>query len=311
MADYPNILVGIITCKRPKMLAHLLDSLAQQTIFNTDINIEIVIVDNDAEQGAKDVFDQYSDKIQCEMQYLNEVKRGIPFARNKVLEHAINRQTEYIAFIDDDETANPGWLLTMYKIITSEAVDAVKGPVISLLPENAPSWAIKEVKKKSNRKEGEQIEGLATNNVIFSSKLIVEKGLRFDEIYALSGGSDIDFFQRAARLGSQHIWTNHVQVYEKIPESRLTLKWEFQRSFRVGATNTFSSIQQRGVGYGIKRYSLKIIARLLFGPLLLITTGIFSAKMRLLSIRWIGSAIGHFLGFFRILGSEYSDIHGE
>jgi succinoglycan biosynthesis protein ExoM len=293
------------------MLGELLDSLAQQTIFNTGTNVEIVIVDNDEAQSAGPIFNLYSGKFSCEIQYLHEMKRGIPFARNKVLDHAIDRQAEFIAFIDDDETADPDWLQTLHQIITSEAVDAVQGPVITLLPENAPSWAIQEANKKSNRKEGEKKTALATNNVIFSSSLIVEKGLRFDERFALSGGSDIDFFQRSAQLGSRHIWTNQALVYEKIPGTRLTLKWEFQRSFRVGATNTYSSVQQKGLGYGIKRYMLKIIARLLLGPLILITAGIFSAKMRLLAIRWIGSAVGHFLGFFGILGSEYSNIHGD
>ena len=311
MFDYPNILVGIATCKRPQMLGELLDSLAQQTILNIDIVVEIVIVDNHEDQSAAALFDQYSDKMRCGMQYLHETKRGIPFARNRVLDHAIYRQAEYIAFIDDDETAAPDWLLTMHQIITSRAVDAVQGPVISLLPEDAPNWAIKDRKKKSNRTEGEPKGALSTNNVIFSSRLIVEKGLRFDKRFALSGGSDIDFFQRSARLGSCHIWTNRALVYEKIPRSRLSLKWELQRSFRVGATNTYSSVKQKGLGYGIKRYILKIIARLLLGPLILITAGIFSAKMRLLAIRWIGSAVGHFLGFFGILGSEYSNIHGD
>ena len=311
MNDCPSIIVGIPTYKRPRMLAELLDSLAQQTIFNTDIVVEIVIVDNDKDQGALTVFDKYSDKMHCRMQYLHELKRGIPFARNKVLGHAIDRQAEFIAFIDDDETADPDWLQTLHQIITSETVDAVQGPVITLLPENAPRWAIQEAKKKSNREEGEQKTALATNNVIISSSLIVEKGLRFDERFALSGGEDVDFFQRSARLGNCHIWTNRALVYEKIPGTRLTLKWEFQRSFRVGATNTYSSVQQKGIGYGIKRYMLKIIARILLGPLLLITAGIFSAKMRLLAIRWIGSGLGHFLGFFGVLGSEYSNIHGD
>jgi len=306
-----NILLGVITCKRPRMLADLLGSLAQQTIFNTDISVEIVIVDNDAGKSAASILEEYSGRFSCGMRYLTEEKRGIPFARNTVLEHAVKRQAEYIAFIDDDETADPDWLLTLYRIIKSEAVDAVQGPVIMILPEDAPGWAIRGARKRSSRKEGAPQNALATNNVIFSSKLITEKGLRFDTGFALSGGSDIDFFQRSARLGCRHIWTNRALVYEKIPGSRLTLTWEFQRSFRVGATNTYSSLQQRGLGYCMKRYFLKIIARLLFGPLLLVTAGIFSAGMRLLAVRWTGSALGHFLGFFGLLGKEYTSIHGN
>ena len=304
-------MVGIITYKRPRMLAQLLDSLVQQDIFKSDISLEIVIVDNDVNHSAETVVEHYRNKFSCKIHYLIELKRGIPSARNRVLEHAIDKNAEYIAFIDDDEIAAPNWLLTIYEIIISSHADAVQGPVISLLPENAPRWAVLEAQKKSNRKEGEQKEGAATNNVIFSTKIITEKKIRFDERFAMSGGSDIDFFQKASRSGSILIWTNKALVYEKIPGSRLNLKWQYQRAFRVGAANTYSSVQQRGFGYAVKRYALKILARVLGGPLLLITGGIFSARMRLLAVRWTGSAIGHSLGFWGIIGSEYSRVHGD
>jgi succinoglycan biosynthesis protein ExoM len=311
MNTNPAVLLGIITCGRPKMLAELLDSLHKQSIFATDNNIEIVIVDNDSSQSALPTFLSFQKSFPCKIDYLTEGRRGIPFARNKVLDHAVSRQATYIAFIDDDETASPDWLDSLYKAIIETDVDAVQGQVISLMPEgNLPPWSQKAKRKEGNKKEGSQRKGLSTNNVIFKTELVTLKGLRFDEHYALTGGSDIDFFTRAATLGSKHIWTNKAVVYEKIPISRLTLKWQFQRLFRVGATGTHMAVQQKGYLYAFMRYFPKIIARLILGPILLITGGIFSHNIRLLSIHWIACSLGHSLGFIGILGNEYSKIHG-
>lgn len=311
MTQNTKILLGLITCKRPRMLAELLTSLRHQTIFIKKVNVEIVIVDNDSNRTALPTYLRFQNTFPCKLSYLIEEERGIPFARNKVLDHAIATGAKFIAFIDDDETASPDWLTSLFTVISRTGVDAVQGPVVSQMPDgNLPSWAKKAKRKHANKREGARRKGLSTNNVIFKADLIIGKGLRFNEHYALTGGSDIDFFTRAAAMGSKHIWTSTAVVYEKIPMSRLTMKWQFQRLFRVGATNTHIAIQQRGYPYACIRFLPKIVMRLLLGPLLFITGGTISGELRLLSVHWIASSLGHTLGFVGVLGREYSVIHG-
>lgn len=308
----PDILLGIITCKRPNLLNELLNSLYSQTIFNTQTKVQTVIVDNDQNQSALPIFNQHRNTFPTELCYLTEKTKGIPFARNRILDQALSTDASFVVFIDDDETASPEWLETLYSLIRNNDIDAVQGQVISLLPDGKlPGWANKAKRKEGNKKEGSRRIGLSTNNVIFSSRLISELGLRFDERFALTGGSDIDFFERAAKLGSRHIWTNKAIVYEKIPTSRLSLNWQFQRLFRVGATNTYMSLQQKGFLPTLVRYVPKIIIRMLAGPLILLFLGLFSSEMRLLAVQWIGSAIGHTSGFLGIMGQEYAKIHGN
>ncbi|WP_419174096.1 glycosyltransferase family 2 protein [Desulfosediminicola sp.] len=312
MADKIDILLGLITCKRPNYLIELLDSLARQSIFNTEVNVSTLIVDNDQQQSARHIYQSYSNTFPGKLEYYHETKQGIPYARNRVLSHAAQQESDYIVFIDDDETASVTWLETLHTLIKENDVDAIQGLVVSILPDgNLPGWANKAKRKEGNKKEGCSRIGLSTNNVIFSSRLIRDLGLRFDESFALTGGSDMDFFERAAKLGSTHIWTNKAIVYEKIPQSRLNLSWQFQRLFRVGATNTYMSLQQKGFLPTLLRYVPKIAARILLGPIILLLLGIFSSNMRLLAIQWIGSAIGHTTGFLGIMGQEYSKIHGN
>lgn len=312
MSYAPAIVLGIITCKRPRSLTKLLESISAQSIFTAGIEVETVIVDNDDQQSGLPVYHVFAENYPCELTYLCEARRGIPYARNRVVEHAIERNAPYIAFIDDDETAPPDWLQALHRVITHRQVDGVQGEVVSLLPEkDVPRWAEIAKRKTGNKREGQSRTGMSTNNVIFSTGPVREKGLRFDERFALSGGSDIDFFKRAAETGSKHIWTNTATVYEEIPHSRLTTRWQFQRLFRVGAATTYMSVREKGHLYTIARYFPKIVSRLFLGPLLLISVGLIWPKLFLTSVRWTGSAVGLLSGFWGVLGSEYRTIHGN
>lgn len=306
-----QIMLGVITFRRPRMLAGLLESLVDQSIFATDVSVELVVVDNDDEESARETCEDFAKRFPCELTYLKETERGIPFARNKVLDHALHKQARYVAFIDDDETAENNWLEAIHRVITESGADAVQGPVIDQLPEGAPQWAVRKANKKSRRKEGEAKEKAATNNVIFTSAIVSEGGIRFDKRFAMSGGSDVDFFIRATRAGYKLIWTHQAIVNNPIPLSRLTLKWQLQRSYRVAATNTLSTLRQKGFGSAIGRYGLKIVARILLGPLLFITGGLVSSKLRLTAVQWMGSGWGHLAGFWGSIGDEYATIHGD
>lgn len=309
-----RIAVGIITFRRPQMLEELLKSIILQTILQYhEVSLEIVLVDNDPNGDAKSIFNKFSQEINCSTYYYCEPNPSIPLARNRVLQHAHEFNFDYIAFIDDDEVASRDWLENLYKVLSSTGGDGVQGPVLNRLPDNAPAWAKKIYSHERcfKKNEGARKDILSTNNVLFSVRLISDLGLRFDETYTKSGGSDADLFLRASLLGSKHIWTNTALVYEIVPNSRLTMKWQLQRAFRVGAGNTFMYIRQCGVLAGIKRYWLKILLRIMLGLCVLATAGVFSELYRIKAIRSIASGLGHFTGFWGIRGQEYSRVHGQ
>ena len=53
-----DILLGIATYKRPRLLAGLLTSLAEQTIFQTETEVEIVIVEKKRSSSISELFNQ-------------------------------------------------------------------------------------------------------------------------------------------------------------------------------------------------------------------------------------------------------------
>jgi succinoglycan biosynthesis protein ExoM len=310
--DY-DILLGICTYLRPNMLAVLLQSIARQTIFNTNEKVSILVVDNDISRSAERVFNENKINFSCDMNYVVVPDRGIPNARNAVLDYALRKDCKYIAFIDDDEVACADWLLSLYKAILGANYDVVQGPVMKILPPDAPKWAIAESKKSQLRPEGITKKTPATNNVIFSTKIAThDSKIKFSSDFALSGGSDIDFFSKARSLGFVFAWTNNAVVYESVPKSRLTLRWQFLRSYRVGAANTFITIRQSGVICAVKRHVPKAFLRIAFGPPIFLFAALTKMEvLKITSLRWVGSAMGLLTGFTGKLFNEYKKIHGN
>jgi hypothetical protein len=60
----------------------------------------------------------------------------------------------------------------------------------------------------------------------------------FPNEYALTGGSDLDFFMRCRRDGRRFAWASRARVYETVPASRLALSWLIRRGFRAGTDLT-------------------------------------------------------------------------
>ena len=98
---------------------------------------EVRIVDNDASGSAKSTVEQFSDLAP---RYAIEPERNIALARNRALEFG---PADFVAFIDDDEAARPGWLTELCERIRQTGADAVFGPVHACFPAGAPQWAVR------------------------------------------------------------------------------------------------------------------------------------------------------------------------
>jgi glycosyltransferase involved in cell wall biosynthesis len=93
------------TYRRPAMLRELLDSLTKQSLSD-DITYRIIIADNDSDGSAKAIIGEYEKSCPVPLIYGWEPRRGISYARNCCLALA---QSEWVAFVDDDETVAEDW----------------------------------------------------------------------------------------------------------------------------------------------------------------------------------------------------------
>ena len=109
---------------------------------NIKPNLSIYIVDNYLKSTLSlSTLKKRFDNLNIE--YEKEHKKGIPFARNKLIKMAIHN--DYLTFIDDDEYPCEIWLDEYLTIIKEKEAEILTGPIIGMLPKEAKSWL-----KKSN-----------------------------------------------------------------------------------------------------------------------------------------------------------------
>ena len=121
---------------------------------------------------------------------------GIPYARNRALEMAMVAD-DLIAFLDDDEVPSEQWLAELFRVCREYSADAVFGPVQPLLSRTRASSGLNE-ELSSNGKlhpTGTVRSIGATNNVLISTRILKQSGIRFDTTYRFSGGSDSRSFR--------------------------------------------------------------------------------------------------------------------
>ena len=229
-----HISVCICTYKRPTLLGDLLRELRHQATDGL-FTYSIVVVDNDAEQSARDTTEGFKRRSLIEIGYYNEPRQNIALARNKAVENA---QGTLIAFIDDDELPEPAWLLNLYKGYLHFHAEGVLGPVKPRFEIDPPRWIVKG--KSFERRSFEtgavlrNIRDMRTGNVLLSRKLWDEKTNVFDPKFGRTGGEDSDFFKRMIEKGGLFIWCNEASVYERIPPQRLRRSYLLRRALLRG-----------------------------------------------------------------------------
>lgn len=143
----------------------------ESVINQTYKNIEIIIINDGANDGSEKICDEYS-KIDSRIKLINQKNMGLSTARNKGLECITG---EYIAFLDPDDVYHPEMIEKAYKAITQKNVDCVICNFISQKTTkqlekdniNEAKKAIQLSSKTYNKKEilKELAEGKVNNSV--------------------------------------------------------------------------------------------------------------------------------------------------
>ena len=160
--------LGITVCtrQRPKMLEQCIRSIcADINAALSDVVCFIVIVENDEFPRSKSIIDNvFHDHNKIEYHYECEPSLGIPIARNRAIGICLKNEADWLAFIDDDETLQCGWVDAMFQAATTLDADALTGPVHSILPSDPPVWLAPP--SRDNRQHGELLVTAATNNTL-------------------------------------------------------------------------------------------------------------------------------------------------
>jgi hypothetical protein len=230
------ISIVVLTFRRLALLKKTIASCAAQSGIDLS-TVELVIVDNSPEQSARETVlghESWLPGTSLTIRYTHEPRPGISHARNTGVAEA---RGAYIAFIDDDEEADPAWLAKLHACITRFSADAVLGPVYPKFerPELSgdPYWhwcLVRDQKVPT----GTEIELGGTGNCLLNKATCFIDAEPFHLDQGSTGGSDTRFFMDLGRRGKKIVWCAEALVWEFAPANRTTLSYMLHRRMRQG-----------------------------------------------------------------------------
>ena len=225
--------IGICTYRRPAVVATL------KSLFEMDIpqgaSLRLIVADNDVEPSAQASIDELRGTSPFEITYVHCPKSNISIARNACLSAC---DADYLAFIDDDETAPKEWLSELLATARDTGAEAVLGPVTAIYSFKAPDW----MRKGDFHSTfpvwvgGNIITGYTCNTLLRMDAPSV-KGRRFALSLGQSGGEDTHFFSHMYAAGGRIAFAEKARLSEPVPETRASLMWLAKRRFRSGQTH--------------------------------------------------------------------------
>lgn len=236
--------VCIATFRRPGQLRRLLESLAGQR-FDDPTAMRIIVVDNDSAESARETVAAFAELSPWPVLYDVEPVRNISLTRNRAVSHALG---EYLAFIDDDEFAAEDWLREMISACRRYGADAVFGPVIPVLPEDAPEWVKKgRFFERPRHRSGAALKMGGAGNMVVRTARIASYAIPFDPACGLSGGEDGDLCLRIRRHKGKLVWCDTGVVHENIEPERTTVRYLARRSLCGGQVYALRTVPGRGL----------------------------------------------------------------
>lgn len=303
-----DVSICICTRKRPALLNALLEGLQAQRTAN--LRLQVVVVDNDPGASASSILHDWQHRLRFPLTCLHVPQPNIALARNTGVSFA---QGKWVAFIDDDERPEPDWIPVLLETCIEFDADIAFGPVLPMLPPEAPAWASSGRFFERARHDTGTIATLddaRTGNALVRAALLARVRGPFDPAFGQSGGSDSVLFHRLAADGARMVWADAAIVYEKIPRERVTLRWLLQRAFRNGQVALRTDLLRAGQNTHAGMRLVAAARSLVVAPAWLVIAALSSPFSRIASIRALRRAAfqcGMLLGSLGHRYLEYRD----
>jgi glycosyltransferase involved in cell wall biosynthesis len=221
-----RVVVAMLTYRRPDDLAAAVPALLAQAGTVHD-EVRLLVVDNDPDASARTYVEASG------ADYVHEPRPGIAAARNAAI--AATTDADVLVFIDDDERPVDRWLALLLATYRDTGAPCVVGPVVSEFAVPPDAW-VRAGRFFDRRRmpTGTPVTVAATNNLLLDVAMLRETGVRFDEAFGLSGGSDTLFSRSLVARGVEMVWCDEAVVVDVVPADRSTRSWVLHRANRSG-----------------------------------------------------------------------------
>jgi glycosyltransferase involved in cell wall biosynthesis len=242
--------VVVCTRDRAHVLARALESLRAQD-YPAE-RFEILVVDNGSRDGTRAVVERQLGTGPVTVRYQLEPQAGTSIARNRGAQCA---RHDYVAYLDDDAVALPGWLAAYDRAIREHGAVAAGGPVKPVLPVATvppPWWSDASIRAIFGLDHAAAVNGravsritwplwLAGGNCVYARALLLDHGgFRTDlgHVGAHYGvAEDIELNARLERAGVPLHYVGGALIEHAVTAERLRRGHIWLRSYAAGITN--------------------------------------------------------------------------
>lgn len=228
-----DVAVLIPTMRRPDSLARALRSVFAQ-VDVADRIAEIVVIDNDPTGSAASIVASLAEESPWPLIYHHEPRPGVATARNAGLSRT---DAPLIAFLDDDEAAEPQWLIRLIEAQSRLGVDVVFGPIHGRVGDGS-GWAKPYLETFFGRAgpENDRVidHAFGCGNSLMVRSSALPGPAPFDVSADRTGGEDDALFQALELRGGRFGWATNAWVEEFAPPHRATMRYALARAFAYG-----------------------------------------------------------------------------
>jgi len=236
-----DVTISIATYNRPELLERTLQSCVSQN-NPMGLTYEILVTDNHPSGNAEPVVRRFEALGSVPVRYQQDLTRNMSVLRNVGIKAA---RGAYVAFIDDDEFADPDWLSALMGALRRTGADIAFGPRLAIFASGRPpaydpkgryfervyDFAPDAIVALTAA-DGRPLYGLGTGNSISCVRTCMSEAHPFDPAFGDAGGEDIEYFMRQHIRGRAIAWAADARVTEIVPESRTKLAYRLIRARR-------------------------------------------------------------------------------
>jgi succinoglycan biosynthesis protein ExoM len=227
----PEVSILVPTTGRKSLRRAVLSALAQRQYCAAPF--EVVVVDNSAEGGAAEQLTGVGDAA-APVRLVREARPGVVHARNAGAAAAAGR---FVAFLDDDQEAAPGWLAALLATQHATGAQVVAGANAARLEDEGvrhADFARRFFSRRLPVSEGAHGVPCWAGGILVERASCLAVSEPFAACFNFSGGEDAYFFRSLARAGRRFAWCGTAVVYEWVPPARCTARAILKRAFAGG-----------------------------------------------------------------------------
>lgn len=243
----------ISTYNNAASLVRTLDSVVKQ---DADKKLwECVVVNNNStDDTAERVATFAKQHSEVNIRLVDEPKQGLSHARNRGI---VESKGQFLAFIDDDETINEGFVSAYIDLFRNHGAFVGSGTLKVCYDSARPKWMSHYTEKMiANPLDlGNEIititrtitptgGNMAFNREVFNlyGNFDTALGRKGDELF---GGEENDLFDRIRDLGERVFYTPHAVAYHHIADKKLTPEYFDKLAYGVGVSKRLRA-EKRG-----------------------------------------------------------------